>query len=318
MNKLEARSLLVLITFFASIQYVFIGAAGDDYSPFGFLCITNLIGLVMMLVLFASTLAADFYRITKKDIVHGIWLSLELTGFNTFTLIGVSGAGATISACVLSSYFVFIPVIAFIHKSEKPGRNIIIASLLAVIGLGLVGGFDVESFFDLHTLALLAADICFALYTFSVGKYTVNTSPTFLAMGQMVGCFVITLVLWIGEAVITGETMSLPDSPAFIVCVFYVGVFLKGVYTIAQVNSQRFISPIETSLIFSTEIVMTMALSPLLGLFLDVPKEEITPLRAIGGLLVIIGILLADDNIFKKLTDFVGSKKRVLSGGPNQ
>ena len=318
MNKLEARSLLVLITFFASIQYVFIGAAGDDYSPFGFLCITNLIGLVMMLVLFASTLAADFYRITKKDIVHGIWLSLELTGFNTFTLIGVSGAGATISACVLSSYFVFIPVIAFIHKSEKPGRNIIIASLLAVIGLGLVGGFDVESFFDLHTLALLAADICFALYTFSVGKYTVDTGPTFLAMGQMVGCFVITLMLWIGEAVITGETMSLPDSPAFIVCVFYVGVFLKGVYTIAQVNSQRFISPIETSLIFSTEIVMTMAFSPLLGLFLDVPKEEITPLRAIGGLLVIIGILLADDNIFKKLTDFVGSKKRVLSGGPNQ
>ena len=54
MNKLEARSLLVLITFFASIQYVFIGAAGDDYSTFGFLCITNLIGLVMMLILLAD------------------------------------------------------------------------------------------------------------------------------------------------------------------------------------------------------------------------------------------------------------------------
>lgn len=316
MNKLEARSLLVLITFFASIQYVFIGAVGDDYSPFGFLCITNLIGLVMMLVLFAGTLAADFYRITKRDIMHGLLLSLELTGFNAFTLIGVSGAGATISACVLSSYFVFIPVIAFIHKSEKPKKNIIIASVITVIGLGIVGGFDVGSFFDLHTLALIAADICFALYTFSVGKYTTDTSPTFIAMGQMIGCFVITLLLWIGEVLVTGETMSLPDSPAFIICVFYVGIFLKGVYTIAQVNSQRFISPIETSLIFSTEIVMTMLLSPLLGLFLDVPKEEITPVRMLGGLLVIVGILIADDNIFKKLTGFVGSKKRVLSGGP--
>ena len=71
MNKIEARSLLVLITFFASIQYVFIGAVGDDYSPFGFLSITNLTGFVMMFIIFAGTVVSEFYRIRKEDILHG-------------------------------------------------------------------------------------------------------------------------------------------------------------------------------------------------------------------------------------------------------
>ncbi|MCR5520875.1 MAG: DMT family transporter [Lachnospiraceae bacterium] len=301
MNKIEARSLLVLITFFASIQYIFIGAVGDDYSPFGFLSITNLIGFVMMLLIFSGQIISEMYRVTKKDVFHGIILSLELTGFNTFTLIGVSGSSATVSACILSSYFVFIPFIAFVHKSERPKRNIIIATIAAVIGLGMVSGFDAGNFIDPYTLALVAADICFALYTVSVGKYAADSSPTFLAIGQMLWCFLITSVLWVGEAMVTAKPMSLPSSPAFIICVFYVGIFLKGVYSIAQVNSQRFISPIETSLIFSTEIVMTMLMSPILGRVIDVPVENITILRLVGGLLVIAGILIADDNIYKKI-----------------
>lgn len=305
MNRLEARSLLVLITFFASIQYVFIGAVTDEYSPFGFLCVTNLIGFVIMLVLFAGTIFADFYRITKKDIIHGLFLSLELTGFNTFTLIGVSGAGATVSACVLSSYFVFIPIITYIHKRTKPSRNIVTASVIAVIGLGMVAGFDPKGFFDLHTLALVAADICFALYTISVGKYSADSSPTFLAIGQLLWCFLITLVLWGAESLVMGRSMTLPDGPSFIICLFYVGIFLKGIYTIAQVNSQRFISPIETSLIFSTEIIMTMLLSPILGKLFGIPEDEITVMRLIGGSLVIVGILIADENIYKKIRKII-------------
>ncbi len=315
MNKIEARSLLVLITFFASIQYVFIGAVGDDYSPFGFLSITNLTGFVMMFIIFAGTVVSEFYRIRKEDILHGLILSLELTGFNTFTLLGVAGAGVTVSACVLSSYFVFIPIIMFVTKREKPKLNIVAASLMAVVGLGMVGGFSFENFFDPHTLALLAADICFALYTVSVGKYSTEASPTFLVMGQLLFCFLITSVLWVGEAFVTGRPFELPSSPAFIVCVFYVGIFLKGVYSIAQVHSQRFISPIETSLIFSTEIIMTMLVSPLLGMVIDVPVEEITALRLAGGVLVIFGILIADEEIYKRLGKLIAAVCKRENGG---
>lgn len=302
-----------MITFFASIQYVFIGGVSDEYSPFGFQCITNLVGFAIMVVMFFGTIVREMYRLTKSDILHGIILSLERTGFTTLSLIGVSGAGATVSACILSSYFVFIPVIAFFTKKEKPRKNIVIASVLAVIGLGMVGGFDVEAFFDIHTLALIAADICFALYTYSVGKFTTNTSPTFLAMGQMMWCSVITLILWGAESLIEGQSMSLPSSPAFIICLFYVGIFLKGIYTISQIHSQRYISPIETSLIFSTEIIMTMICSPLLGIIFGLPKEDITILRVVGGLLVIGGILIADDNIFRKVKSVFRRQKKEMN-----
>ena len=302
-----------MITFFASIQYVFIGAVSDDYSPFGFQCITNLIGFVIMVVMFFGTIVAEMYRLTKSDILHGIILSLERTGFTTLSLIGVSGSGATVSACILSSYFVFIPVVAFVAKKEKPKKGILIASVLAVIGLGMVGGFDVGAFFDIHTLALIAADICFALYTYSVGKFTTNTSPTFLAIGQMLWCSVITLILWGAQSLIMGQPMVLPSSPSFMICLFYVGIFLKGIYTISQIHAQRYISPIDTSLIFSTEIIMTMVFSPLLGYIFDVPKEEITVLRVLGGLLVIIGILIADEKIYKKITSVFKRKKEEVN-----
>ncbi len=302
-----------MITFFASIQYVFIGAVSDDYSPFGFQCITNLIGFVIMVVMFFGTIVAEMYRLTKSDILHGIILSLERTGFTTLSLIGVSGSGATVSACILSSYFVFIPVIAFVAKREKPKKGILIASVLAVIGLGMVGGFDVGAFFDIHTLALIAADICFALYIYSVGKFTTNTSPTFLAIGQMLWCSVITLALWGAQSLIMGQPMSLPSSPAFMICLFYVGIFLKGIYTISQIHAQRYISPIDTSLIFSTEIIMTMVFSPLLAYIFDIPKEDITVLRVLGGLLVILGILIADEKIYIKITSVFKRKKEEVN-----
>jgi len=315
LNKIEARALLVLITFFASIQYVFIEAVKDDYSPFGFLSVTNLIGFVMMLLVFAGNIVSEIYRMTKKDVIHSIILALELTGFNVFTLIGVSGAGATVSACILSSYFIFIPVIALFQKQNKPKINIVLASVMAVVGVGMVAGFDGEGFFDLHTLALLAADICFALYTLSVGKYSAQSSPTFLALGQMLACFVITSLVWLGECAIKSEAPGLPGSPAFVICIIYVGIFLKGIYSVSQVHAQRFISPIETSLIFSTEIIMTMFVSPIIGSALGTEREEITVLRIAGALIVIAGILTADDNIYKKIVGlFVKPKKRENGG----
>ena len=41
MNKLEANVSLVIITFFAAIQYIFLSAILDTVSHFAFLCITN-------------------------------------------------------------------------------------------------------------------------------------------------------------------------------------------------------------------------------------------------------------------------------------
>jgi hypothetical protein len=110
MNKLEANISLIIITFFAAIQYAFLSGVPDTVSHFSFLCITNLIGLAITLALFFS----ELFRVDKKQIVQSLTMSCLLFGFNIFLLLGTSGVGATVSACVLSAYFIFIPLFAFL------------------------------------------------------------------------------------------------------------------------------------------------------------------------------------------------------------
>lgn len=312
MGRTEARILLVVITLFASVQYAFIEMIGDeDYSPFGFTCLTNLIGLGMVLVMFGGMIFGEFYRYTKKDILNSLLLAVELTGFNVFMYIGSSSETATVSGGILSAYFVFVPIIMFVFRLSKPKPHIIVASLIAVVGVFIVVGIDMTGTLRLETLALVVADICFALYTVTVGRISMNSSPTFIAAGQLFWCSVMTGILWIGEVVLTDRSFSISTNPMFIVSVGFMGVFLKGLYTVAQIHAQRIISPIETSFIFSTEILMTMFLSPLLALLLPIEKETITPIRLLGGVLVIIGIMVADDNTYSKLS----KKFRRVDGG---
>ena len=67
-------------------------------------------------------------------------------------------------------------------------------------------------------------------------------------------------------------------------------------------------SPLNVSLIFSTEIIMTMAVSPLLVSLFGVEPETVTPLRVLGALVMVCGILTADSGV----TDAV---KRRLNRG---
>ena len=61
MNKLEANVSLVIITFFAAIQYIFLSAIPDTVSHFAFLCITNLIGFLITLAFFFG----ELFRLDK-------------------------------------------------------------------------------------------------------------------------------------------------------------------------------------------------------------------------------------------------------------
>ena len=72
--------------------------------------------------------------------------------------------------------------------------------------------------------------------------------------------------------------------------------------------AQRYVSPLNTSLIFSTEIIITMLMSPLLALLFGTQAEPITPFRLAGAVVMVLGILLADPSV-------IGAWKRRLGHG---
>ena len=292
MNKREANVSLFIITFFAAIQYAFLEGVPDSVSHFAFLCVTNLIGFLLTLAVFFS----ELFRVDRKQIRQSLLLSLELFGFNVFLLLG-SSVGATVSACVLSAYFVFLPLLSLLLFKFKSDKMTLCAVGVVLAGLALMMLEDPAGLKDIHFLYLLIADVFFALYILTVGRFTAGSNPSILAMGQMLFNCLIALLFWVGQSAIQKTPLSLPTDSAFWGSAILIGFFIRGLYGIVQMFAQRYVSPLNTSLIFSTEIIITMLMSPVLALLFGTQPERITPLRLAGAGVMVLGILLADPSV---------------------
>lgn len=300
MNKTEASVSLIIITFFSASQYAFLAGVPDSVSQFSFLFITSLVGFLITFVLFFN----ELFRIDKKQVLQGFIMAAETLAFNLFLLLG-SNVGATVSSCVVSAYFVFIPLLSFFMFREKPELNTLIGSAVVVLGLFFMMNADVKGLLNINILYLLIADVCFALYIITAGHYTSRSNPAILVMGErFFGC-VMAFILWAAQSLITKTPMTLPTQSSFWGSVLFIGLFMRGMYTVVQLYAQRYLNPMSTSLIFSTEIIITMAISPVLTLLFGAAPETITPLRIVGSVIMVVGILAAD-------RDFMSGLKRRL------
>lgn len=296
MNKLEANLSLLAITFFAAMQYIFLASVPESVSTFAFLSVTNLLGLLFAVLFFKN----ELFRLNRKQVLQSILLSGELFGFNLFLLMGSSRMDATTVSCVITMYFVFVPV-AMLVMREKVGRNTVAGVVLVLLGAFYVMGADLRNMMNIHVLFLIAADLFFAAYIVTVDRLCAKSSPSILALGQMFFGFLISFVAWCAESLLTGMPLRLPREPAFWTSVIFISLFIRGLYGIVQIYAQRYVSAVNTSLIFSTEIVITFLLSPFFAARMGLPVTPIAPAKLFGCLILIAGVLTADGSLLPLL-----------------
>ncbi|MBO5564269.1 MAG: DMT family transporter [Lachnospiraceae bacterium] len=297
MNKLTANFSLYTITFFSAIQYVFLANVPDSVSSFAFLSVTNFIGFFITLSVFSGELK----RLDKEQVLQAFLLSLELIGFNIFLLLGSRETDATTTACVLSTYFVFIVLLLQLFFHERPDRYKRIGILVVFIGVFFMMDADIMSLFNRGVLFLVISDIFFAAYLLTVERYASSSNPSVIAMGQTFFNFLIATVCWGIEAALLHVPFALPKEPKFWGSVFFISFFIRGLYGIVQIYAQRYVSSLNVALIFSTEIIMTMLFSPILARIFNTQPEVITPLRLLGALVMVFGILISDREVAEKL-----------------
>lgn len=170
---------------------------------------------------------------------------------------------------------------------------------------------DVQSLFQKNILYLLISNVFFALYVITVGYYASSSNPSILAMGQMFFCFIFSFVLWIAEVLFFGVPFELPNNKDFWVGVVYISFFIRGIYGIVQIYAQRYTSPLNTSLIFSSEIVMTMISSPILVALFGTKPEVITPIKIAGAIIIVIGLLLIEPEFLKSFENVLHLKIKI-------
>ena len=309
MNKLEANISLLIITFFAAVQYVFLAAVPENISHFAFLSVTNFVGFLIMLAFFFNELE----RLDFSQIKQSIILSSELIIFNLFLLRGTQGIGATTTAAVLSTYFVFIAILNVIIFKLFPDRYQKAAIIFILIGLFFLMDARVKTLFDVHVLYLIIANIAFAAFIMSTGHYASTSNPSILALGQTLFCFLGALFLWAVEVIFFEGSFKLPSDKNFWSSVIFISFFIRGVYGIMQIYAQRYTSALNVSMIFSSEIIMTMFASPFLARLFDVEAEEITGMRVTGAVIMVFGLLMTEPDFFKFVSKLFSRSKEAAN-----
>ena len=294
MNKFEANISLLAITFFASVQYAFLAWVPDSVPHFAFLCITNLLGFLMSLMFFFG----ELFRLDFRQVKQSMILSAELIVFNLFLIVGVAKFGSTLTDAFMSMDFIFISVIMFLVYRSIPARETIYGAVLVFIGLYLMTDAQYSKLLNWNVVYLLISEIAFSSYIITIGAFSASSNPSIIAMGQMFFCFLFSLFLWGAEVYVKGLPFTLPNDVAFWGSVIYVSFFIRGLYTVIQTYAQRYITPLNTSLVFSTEVVMTTLTSPIFARFLGTAADVITLPKIIASLLIVLGVITAEPAFF--------------------
>ena len=153
----------------------------ESVSHFAFLCITNLIGFLIVLAMFFN----ELFRLDTKLVNQSALLSAELFGFNIFILLGARDLDATVTACVLSSYFVFVPPFAYLLFKQKPDKNSLVGIAIVLIGIFFMMNCNARGLLKINIFYLVIADVFFAIYILTAGHFTAGSNPSILALGQM-------------------------------------------------------------------------------------------------------------------------------------
>lgn len=271
----------------------------NNVSDFEFMFITSLIGFLILFFVFFN----ELFRIDKSHIIQSLILSVEIFAFNFFLLLGVGTVDTTVVSSVLSSYFIFIPIIEYIVFKTLPKKNIIIAILLSLIGVFMILELKAKNFINKNILFLLISDIAMASYVITTGNFAKNSNPAILSMGQLLFVTIFAFIGWYIEVMVKGLSFRIPKEPLFWGSIIFIGFFIRGMYTVIQVYAQRYVPPINTSLIFASEIVMTLFFSNYISKYFGYLKkdEHITPIKILGALMMVLGILVCDDNFYNFL-----------------
>lgn len=294
LNKEYTATLgLLMITVWSALQYILLQNVPDSVSTFSFMFITNLVGILIL----AIAQAPKFKKLNKEALLKGLILSGELIGFSFFMIIGSKGMDSVIVSSIISLYFVFVPPMLLLLKKQVSFRSAI-ASIVAIISLMLMFNADLNMLFSSKNIIfLIIADLFFAAYIITIPIVGENEDSSVLTISQMLFSCLFAFGGWAIEVGLGKGSFSFPRDTKFWITVLFIGVFIRALYSILQISCQKHVKPVNASLIFASEIIITLITNPIMSKLMNTSYTPATNYQIIGCVLFVIAVLIVDDTI---------------------
>lgn len=227
----------------------------------------------------------------RKTVTSSVLAGTALFAASTLQQLGLIISGSVgKSSFITALYTIFVPIACYLFFKKKTGLNVIIAALLAVIGIFMLcikpgEGFSV----GLGEILLFVGTFFWTAHVVLVDKLGKDLRPLHFSFGQFAVCSALCVIV-----MLIFERPDAESIKAATVPILYAGIMSVGVAYTLQVVSQKYADPTFAAIIFSTESVFGALGGVLFGI------DNITLVGYVGCALIFFGIVISQISFKRK------------------
>ncbi len=260
--------------------FVVVKEAVDVIPPLYMLAFRFTIAGLGMTVLFAGRLK----KLTRAICRHGVWLGFLMFLAYALQTFGCKYTTAGKNAFITVTYVIFVPFFAWLIFREKPKAYNLIASVLALVGVGMLS-LNGEGGINKGDILTLGCGIFYAVQILYVDRYTLKEDPVLLTLVQI---WVSGIFAWLCAPLIEGAPPLGNLSGDMTLGMLYLGLGSSMAAFLLQNIGQKYVPPVTAALLLSTESVFGVVSSVL------VLNEKVAPKMLAGCAIMLFAIVLAE------------------------
>ena len=222
---------------------------------------------------------ASLWRITRRDLWHGVVLGVALGGSYITQTYGLRTVSPSVSGFITGMSVVFTPVISWLILRRKISRNTWMAVALALIGLALMSlhGWS----FGTGELLTVGCAVCCALQIIGLGEWSAQHDAYTLALVQILTAAVMML------AAAAPGGIKIPPDLTIWGTIGVTAVLATFLAFLVQTWAQSLIPPAHTAVILTMEPVFAGIFGIVIG------GDRPTARVIIGAVCVLAAMLIA-------------------------
>ena len=287
-NKRKAELLLILITGFWSISYLFSRICLEELDPLTL----NGFRFLLAFAVLGAVYHKNLMSATKESIKYGVIVGVILVVVYIGATYGVKYTSLSNAGFISCLAVIITPIIELFVFRRKPENKLLISLIICTIGLGLLTLGEGMTFAIGDVLCMLCA-ISYAVDIIVTDQAVAK--PEVDPIGMSVIEIGVTGVIFLVLSFIF-ETPHLPKSLSVWGAALFLGLFCSGIAFVIQTTQQKHSTPSRVALIFTLEPLF----SAIIAYF--AAGERLLPRAYVGAALMLFSLILMQVE-FKKPVD---------------
>ena len=285
--ELRADLLLLSVAIAWGVTFLMVQDAINTTPVYAFLFFRFAIASILMFFIAYKYLD----EINKKTILYGIILGLFLfSAFATQTF-GLAYTKSSIVAFITGLNVIVVPFLAYFIFKDYISKNVLIATVIAVVGLYLLTMSGALTIGKGELLTLICAFL-FALQIIFTGKFSKEVNVFLLVLFQLLTVTVLSLIFSLS---LDDVTFNLTYDYVFFKAVIITAVFATVYAFLIQTYMQQFTTATKTAIIFAMEPVSASVFA-----YISV-GEVLTNIQLSGAILIVFATVVAELKFKRKL-----------------